>query len=167
MVAIRAVSLAAWAVEEALEERETAPGGAVGAFEDYPAMASWEKVEPKEVAGTKGVAVAAAASADRVKAQQVEGTAVAGRGVAGGRWAAPRAAEGDAAAPVGWEAAGGRAAEMVGREAAAGRVAVQRYGRRTRSSARPNPTGLYSTAVRWGVARVEVERQRQGSLYPH
>ena len=57
--------------------------------------------------------------------------------------------------------------ERKGREAAAGRVAVQRYGRRTRSSARPNPTGLYSTAVRWGVARVEVERQRQGSLYPH
>ena len=48
-------------------------------------MASWERVELKEAAGTIWASAAAVASEDIVQAPQVEGTAVAGRGMAGGR----------------------------------------------------------------------------------
>ena len=71
-------------------------------------------------------------------------------------------------ATVGWEAVGERTAEMVGREAAARRAAAQRCGKSNFPSPCPSPTlGPYSTAAHWGAARVEVERQRQGNLYPN
>lgn len=131
-------------------------------------MASWERVELKEAAGTKGAAAAAVASEGRVQAQQVEETVVAERGMAGGRWAAQQAAEGNAAAAVGWEAVGERTAETVGREVAVGRVAAQIRETHTFPRPRQNPRlGQYSTAARRAAARVEVERQKQGSLYPN
>lgn len=55
------------------------------ASEVDPAVASWERVELKEAAGTMGAAAAAVASEGIVQGQQVEGMAVAGRGMAGGR----------------------------------------------------------------------------------
>lgn len=155
----------AWAVGEAREAREVATKAA--------SSAAARAEEAREAATTEegSVAVAmeaAAAFEDRETAQQVEGTAVAGGGMAAGSWAAQQAAEEFVAATVGWEAAVEKKGEMVGREAAAGRAVAQRYGRSTVPCRGRNPIlGRYSTAARWAAAKVEVERQRRGSLRPN